>query len=157
MNIESLLSFLKQNLVLNEDTPAREVWRNRLHVLEESVAVYDWHYWTPPDWIRAGWIAMDADGKWRWYEQQPTLGDMWWINSAEAGSRSTVCIDGPPCKDWKTSLRKVKEGAKANLKGVKDTSEAIRQCKKRLSALYTQLAAEKRAEESKRLNSLSSR
>lgn len=69
--------------------------------------------WQWPTWLRAGWIAMDSDGKWHAFDAKPTHNDAdWWVESyarADGGVRlASELFDftPPPCDDWKTSLRR---------------------------------------------------
>lgn len=67
--------------------------------------------------LRNGWIAMDKDGDWCWYEHKPVCVDVencheWlredinhkWCNL----SRIFKIVSSPDGLDWKKSLREVK-------------------------------------------------
>ena len=138
MKAESLLAFARQNMEITKDSDAFIVWSERVRKIEETLAVYEWHHWTPPAWIKAGWVAMDMSGVWRWYEHRPTIGITMWINSD--GSRSTVCVEGPVCRDWMTSLRQVARGEKTidREKTAGQIEEEIKHMKAKLAKLYTE-------------------
>lgn len=51
--------------------------------------------WQPPAWLKPGWIAMDGDGCWMWFESKPSLkGVDWYPNQGE------FCAIGFPCVEW---------------------------------------------------------
>ena len=61
--------------------------------------------------MRKGWVAMDKNGKWCWFESKPTLlleGFNIWLNS---GRSKADCLRVPfnikRAKDWTKSLIKV--------------------------------------------------
>jgi hypothetical protein len=65
--------------------------------------------WVWPDWLKAGWIAMDEDGEWYAYNYEPEPGKNVWF-PVDDGDMSFLGIDlfrfdPPPCDDWKKSLR----------------------------------------------------
>ncbi len=138
MRAESLLAFARQNMELNAGAQSHAVWAQRVKIIEEAVAVYEWHHWTPPSWLKSGWVAMDMNGKWRWYEARPTIGNSTWINGH--GSRSTICFDGPDCNDWMTSLRQVSRGEKTKEreKTPEQIEGEIKHLKANLVKLYTE-------------------
>jgi len=35
--------------------------------------------WQWPDWL-VGWIAMDADGRWNWFQEEPTIVNEAWMS-----------------------------------------------------------------------------
>ena len=138
MKATSLLEFARLNMQLTKGMDSFAVWSDRVKTIEETLAVYEWHHWTPPEWIKEGWVAMDMNGIWRWYQDRPTLGVVTWISAD--GSRSCVCVDGPICKDWTTSLRQVSNGRKTieRRKTADEIEQEIKHAKARLVTLYTQ-------------------
>lgn len=67
--------------------------------------------WTPPAWLKPGWIAMDADCAWFAYRSEPEAcyGDGEWRSGDEASHLCPDIIDftPPPCDDWKQSKRRI--------------------------------------------------
>lgn len=68
--------------------------------------------WQWPDWLKAPWIAMDKNGEWYAYKEQPDLMDGF-VTWQSSGPASHTLIDSgmfdftpPECTDWKQSLRK---------------------------------------------------
>ena len=68
--------------------------------------------WQWPEWLKAPWIAMDKNGEWYAYKEQPDLMDCF-VTWQSSGPSSLVLIDcllfdftPPECTDWKQSLRK---------------------------------------------------
>ena len=62
------------------------------------------------DCFRKGYVAMDSDGKWWWYEVKPFIehkDDKCWINVTVFCG--LFCFDIAPVEDWTSSLRKVEE------------------------------------------------
>ena len=57
-----------------------------------------------PDW--AGWIAMDADGRWWCYEAEPQLHDHGWYENEVGRSQRVYPVDRDPI-DWQLSLQKL--------------------------------------------------
>lgn len=67
-------------------------------------------------YLKAGWVAMDKDGFWCWYEKKPKLSkkDEIWHNPnfGEYTEVETFAFqDIAPADDWKQSLIKI-EGEK---------------------------------------------
>lgn len=65
--------------------------------------------WQWPDWLTAEWIAMDADGKWDAYSEEPHMHDHYW--SPDEGMLIDLDMDilaftPPPCIDWRQSKRR---------------------------------------------------
>ena len=60
--------------------------------------------------LRKGWVAMDEDGEWHWFSEEPESCVSGYIFSPFTFSYS-VCLsdafDIAPANDWKKSLRKV--------------------------------------------------
>lgn len=88
-----------------------EVKRSRFdHYASDFVIVRKKWQW--PDWLKAPWIAMDKNGEWYAYKEQPDLMDCF-VTWQSSGPSSLVLIDcllfdftPPECTDWKQSLRK---------------------------------------------------
>jgi hypothetical protein len=65
--------------------------------------------WQWPEWLKAGWIAMDEDGEWFAYSVEPEIkGNVW---NPERGYKqianlTVLDISPPTCTDWRNSLRK---------------------------------------------------
>jgi hypothetical protein len=59
--------------------------------------------------MKPGWVAMDEDGSWCWYEKEPYIessivGGYWQSNACEW---IPACFDIAPANDWTKSLIKV--------------------------------------------------
>lgn len=57
--------------------------------------------------LRKGWVAMDKDKIWYWYERKPWLEDdsqNFWSSYDNEGSFSLEAFDIEPAEDWKNSL-----------------------------------------------------
>lgn len=52
-----------------------------------------------PEW--AQWAAMDADGEWWWYENEPEISHILWRHT----NGLLYCFNFPPCTNWKESKR----------------------------------------------------
>ena len=52
-----------------------------------------------PDW--AQWAAMDADGEWWWYENEPEISHILWRHT----NGLLYCFNFPPCTNWRESKR----------------------------------------------------
>ncbi len=66
--------------------------------------------WQWPDWLK-GWIAMDEDGAWFWFENEPRQMNTGWGHEGGEYYRFDVVtnvagIQPPPCTDWRTSKRR---------------------------------------------------
>lgn len=68
--------------------------------------------WVWPDWLKAGWIAMDEDGEWYAYNETPRLRESTWHPVLSRGAADMTYLgvdllrfDPPKCDDWKKSLR----------------------------------------------------
>ena len=65
--------------------------------------------WTPPVWLKAGWIAQEQNGEWYWHADEPQIVDGEWENDV---AFRHLCQDAfdfvpPPCADWKQSKRRI--------------------------------------------------
>jgi len=57
--------------------------------------------WTKaPEW--AQWAAMNGNGEWYWYENEPELRTNAWTNAPLTRNRR---FNFPPCTNWKESKR----------------------------------------------------
>jgi hypothetical protein len=80
---------------------------------DRIVLVADWRW---PNWLKAGWIAMNKDGQWVAFNFRPFCGDMYerWgevidttgeLVGGQMLDPDMFRFDPPPCDDWKQSLR----------------------------------------------------
>lgn len=57
--------------------------------------------------LKKGWVAMDYDQKWWWYELQPKLNLLYSWDNNEDGDCEQIgysCFDIEPAEDWTKSL-----------------------------------------------------
>lgn len=70
--------------------------------------------WTPGNiTLKPGWIAMDANDVWCWYEQKPRFyGETWQQSSGAVYELESVALNWttPPCDGPEDSLREIKGG-----------------------------------------------
>ena len=52
--------------------------------------------------LKKGWVAMDKDGAWCWYEKKPKIHQDLWINSSSCKILS--CFNIKPAENWEESL-----------------------------------------------------
>ena len=60
--------------------------------------------------MKKGWVAMDANGEWNWFDKKPVKDknfSQWLPNGNDYYYCSLICFDIPPADDWKKSLIKV--------------------------------------------------
>ena len=59
--------------------------------------------------MKKGWVAMDKDGEWCWFEEKPTIvfNDMWVRTNPCDFQRLRIIFDIAPADDWTKSLIKV--------------------------------------------------
>lgn len=60
--------------------------------------------------MRPGWVAMDKDERWFWFENEPNREDLKyaWFNYKGRCMQCNLCaFDIDPVDDWTQSLRKV--------------------------------------------------
>ena len=60
--------------------------------------------------MRKGWVAMDEDGIWNWFDNEPTAFKDEWIYGWDIDNYHitlTNIFDIAPVDDWTQSLRKV--------------------------------------------------
>ena len=64
--------------------------------------------WQWPAWLKAPWIAMDPDGLWGSFENEPCIESGSWICRGAESYVFTTLFDftPPPCTDWRQSKRK---------------------------------------------------
>ena len=59
--------------------------------------------------MKKGWVAMDENGVWTWFDKEPYIPKdlfIWAANSPDFRELSK-CFDIAPAEDWEKSLRKV--------------------------------------------------
>lgn len=65
--------------------------------------------WQPPNFLPDGWIAMDRNGMWNWYERRPTCAQVFWApDDCKSNYMGEFIWERPPVTDWKESLREIK-------------------------------------------------
>lgn len=59
--------------------------------------------------MKDGWIAMDKDGEWYWFEQKPSIcdGNMWARQNLSDFENVSEIFYIAPAEDWTKSLIKV--------------------------------------------------
>ena len=64
--------------------------------------------WTPPAFLKSGWIAMESNGSWYWYESEPCIepGGQFWTGPGSTPLRPFYFMP-PPCIDWLKSKRRI--------------------------------------------------
>lgn len=63
--------------------------------------------------MRKGWVAMDENGSWNWFNSEPTAFKDEWIYGFGIDSyhtNLTDIFDIAPVDDWTQSLREIKHG-----------------------------------------------
>jgi len=55
--------------------------------------------------MKKGWVAMESDGTWVWWEQKPERSNCWW--TSQGLCYGLVEFDIAPADDWTKSLIKV--------------------------------------------------
>lgn len=70
------------------------------------VAVPDW---TPPEFLKPGWVAMDANGSWNWHEAEPMQRSNYfeWTNSGRIMFLGLFNWSPPSCTDWTQSKHRI--------------------------------------------------
>ena len=60
--------------------------------------------------FKPGFIAMDKNGKWNWYNKEPKLIDNCWLSQSGKGSNviNLDCFNFKTYEDWKESFVEVK-------------------------------------------------
>ena len=57
--------------------------------------------------LKKGWVAMDKNGAWWWFECMPQPDNTIWLTDFEASKLSCYPVkDIEPAKDWTKSLRR---------------------------------------------------
>lgn len=66
--------------------------------------------WQWPEWLKAGWTAMDKNGIWWAYTEKPRVSGNGWtspgIGIYEVINSQLLDFTPPPCDGWRQSLRK---------------------------------------------------
>jgi hypothetical protein len=59
--------------------------------------------------MKKGWVAMDENGRWWWYERKPRKEDLraCWLSKGTQGLIDKDAFDIAPADDWTKSLLKV--------------------------------------------------
>lgn len=52
--------------------------------------------------MKKGWVAMDKNGHWYWYEDKPKQSLVWWI--AEKPNAHLLSVNVKPAENWEESL-----------------------------------------------------
>lgn len=84
------------------------VWQSVGETVEQHPIIVKAWQW--PDWLK-GWIAMDEDGSWFWFENEPRQMNTGWGHEGGEYYRFGVVTDlagitPPPCTDWRQSKRR---------------------------------------------------
>lgn len=65
--------------------------------------------------LKKGWVAMDYDRKWWWYELQPKLNGFSWDNNVgRCDQLGYYCFDIEPVEDWTKSLMRCGDNVSDN-------------------------------------------
>jgi len=64
--------------------------------------------WKQPDFLNPGWIAMDENGDWFWFSNEPMLFSRCW-DQCDCFIVELDCFNWTPpqCSDWKQSKRRI--------------------------------------------------
>ena len=59
--------------------------------------------------LREGWVAMDANGEWWWYEERPFTNTelLQWYGEKRRTDKIQDAFDIEPAEDWTQSLIKI--------------------------------------------------
>lgn len=61
--------------------------------------------WEWPTWLKAKYIAMDADGTWYAYKMEPEVSyEIWTTSDHVAAAFPVLGLEGPKCDAWTKSL-----------------------------------------------------
>lgn len=66
--------------------------------------------WKQPEFLKPGWIAMDEDGAWWWYEWEPVISSIrstLWGSEHPKSNLEFLKWTPPTCTDWKKSKRRI--------------------------------------------------
>ena len=64
--------------------------------------------WKQPDFLKPGWIAMDANGKWCWYGDEPSHhSNAWNVDDGGILYLGQINWTPPACDDWRKSKRRI--------------------------------------------------
>ena len=85
---------------------SRKATEAHLNFIEEKYIILQ-QTWSPPDFLKPGWIAMCSSGFWVWYKQEPILGHHTWVGSADSYALAHVIFNKPHCSSWQESKRRV--------------------------------------------------
>ena len=89
--------------------------------------------------MRLGWVAMDKDGMWTWFDKEPYICSYaWWVKGDV--SEELSCLNIVPVDDWTQSLRKVNyEESKSDREIELEKKLEIAKCKKRLKNIWRKI------------------
>ena len=60
-----------------------------------------------PTWTSATWLAMDQDGHWSFYQNEPQISDdIWWADGYYLEVNNLLDFTPPPVADWRQSKRR---------------------------------------------------
>jgi len=62
--------------------------------------------WKPPTFLKPGWIAMDDDGFWVWFDTEPVLGSRSWV-APRPRTLYHIKFDKPTVSSWQESKRRI--------------------------------------------------
>ena len=73
----------------------------------DRVIVRPIEVWTPPEWMKPGWIARDEDGMWYWSEYEPQEHDDCFAAIGPNIPLAKINWTPPRCDDWRKSKRRI--------------------------------------------------
>lgn len=79
------------------------------HCTSQRITITIQKAWVWPEWLKAGWIAMDSDGFWYMYEMRPQITSATWQNHGGTMinlSDKFFDFTPPYCSDWQLSLHR---------------------------------------------------
>ena len=62
--------------------------------------------------MKKGWVAMDSNGEWFWFDRKPFVGEVLWNPNEKSdwhGEESLQAFDIAPADDWTKSLIKINQ------------------------------------------------
>jgi hypothetical protein len=75
---------------------------------QDRVIVRPIEVWTPPEWMKPGWIAMNENMIWYWYEKEPVdCQDDWLSCQGPHFELSHIKWTPPCCDDWRQSKQRI--------------------------------------------------
>jgi len=63
--------------------------------------------WSPPAFLKPGWIVQVSEGTWWWHACEPVRNSISWVSGGNDLELTHINWEPPPCDNWQASKRRI--------------------------------------------------